>query len=70
MCELTHEQERQVTEQLEAIVDKASLAEVVRLLSVICHEKAAHIEGTWQDNKLANSWRKYARTLETAESKL
>lgn len=42
--------------ELEAMVDASSLAEVLRALYEICGEKADHIRANWQDGKTAQTW--------------
>jgi hypothetical protein len=42
--------------QLEAMIDKYSLAKVCDMLAGICGEKASHIEENWQDYPLAKRW--------------
>ena len=49
-----------ITEQLEAMIDKHGLTHVLTGLELVCGEKAAHIRINWQDNKLANKWAKAA----------
>lgn len=43
--------------ELEKMVDKTSLWQVVSDLVDICYAKDAHIRSNWQDNKLAKGWR-------------
>jgi hypothetical protein len=57
-------------EALEAILDRSTLALLLHALAGICAEKAAGIEETWQDHRLATQWRAaMARIDATAESK-
>ena len=50
--------------ELEALVDRYNLFEVVMALSVVCGDKAAHIRANWQDNATAAPWDKAADKLE------
>jgi hypothetical protein len=50
--------------QLESLVDRTSLKEVVGVLSDIARDKAMHIRDNWQDEPLARSWDKDAGKLE------
>jgi hypothetical protein len=43
-------------EQLEALLDKTSLHEVLDMLSEICSEKQEHVQTNWQDKNLAKAW--------------
>ena len=50
-------------DQLEHIVDRSSVADVLTLLIRICEEKAEHIRYNWQDEPLARHWEAQARKL-------
>jgi hypothetical protein len=56
--------------KLEMHIDKTSLQQVVLLISMICDEKAIHIESNWQDRALAKSWRHDAKLIEAVARKL
>ncbi len=50
--------------ELEQLVDKFGLSDVLALLSEICSEKELHIESNWQDHTLAKKWRKAELALD------
>lgn len=41
---------------LEGMLDRSTLADVIRALADICNAKAEHIEANWQDKRLATLW--------------
>lgn len=43
---------------LEPLVDKHGLLHVLTALEIMCQEKSAHIEETWQDRGLMKQWNK------------
>jgi len=43
-------------EQLEAMIDRASLLDVLTALECVCGEKADHIRANWQDKTTARPW--------------
>lgn len=45
-----------ITESLEAMVDKHGLLYVLVGLELVCSEKAEHISQNWQDKSLARVW--------------
>ncbi len=51
-------------DQLEALVDAASLSDVVEALGRIAAEKAEHIRTTWQDTYTARPWQKASDRLD------
>lgn len=51
-------------ERLEAIVDAYGLAETISALSIVCNEKAGHIQETWQDAGLARLWANFSNKLD------
>ena len=53
-----------ITEELEAMIDKHGLLHIVTGLSLICDEKAIHIQTNWQDKSLAKEWGKAATLLD------
>ncbi len=50
--------------EVEAIVDRTSLAAVVNALTDLAYLKRDHIMESWGDRALAASWAKLARDLE------
>jgi hypothetical protein len=46
----------QLRNELESLIDSNSLSTVLDAISVICHEKAEHVNENWQDKTLAKSW--------------
>lgn len=43
-------------DQLEAMIDKSSLNDVLDMLAEICHAKADHLRSNWQDEPAAKDW--------------
>lgn len=56
-------------DELEQLIDKASLSTVLFALADICDEKANHIRENWQDNGLAKLWDAGAWEAKKAASK-
>jgi beta-xylosidase len=50
---------------LENLIDQHGLADVLKAIAVICHEKAEHIQANWQDESLAEWWDKAAEAIYT-----
>lgn len=65
MTELT---EQAVADAVEALVDKASLLDVLTALELVCQERAAHLEANWQDRRSAQTWRRAAKAIYAAVS--
>lgn len=57
-------------EQLEMVLDKHSLADVLDALEIIANEKANHLTDNWQDEPLAKIWIKAAGWISQAGSRL
>lgn len=56
-------------EQLEAIIDKASIHFTLCAIAQVCYGKSDHVATNWQDAKLAKQWDKLGEALdELAES--
>ena len=51
---------------LEQVIDDCGLLETVLALSLICEEKAIHLESNWQDARAAALWRRAAKILDRA----
>ena len=45
-----------ITETLEAMIDKHSLLHVLTGLQLVCDEKAEHLRSNWQDTISAKVW--------------
>jgi hypothetical protein len=50
-------------EAIEKLVDTSSLLDIVAALELMCHEKADHIQASYQDSVLATHWRACAKAL-------
>src|SRR5215471_10213521 len=48
---------KQMSFDLETMIDKTSLAQVLDLIAEICALKAEHISENWGDKRLAHDWR-------------
>lgn len=46
-----------LVEELEKIVDRNSLFDVLTALEFMCYEKEAHISEVWQDRTTAKTWK-------------
>lgn len=51
-------------EELEALIDREGVSRVLDMLSEICCAKSAHIQDTWQDDRLASVWYNAGREIE------
>lgn len=58
------------SDQIEAIIDRTSVVEVLALIADICSEKADHIRSNWQDRRTAAVWDRAARTVIAAANKV
>ena len=47
--------------EVERLVDKYGLTELVGSIAAVCGEKADHVRENWQDDKLADKWTKAAK---------
>jgi len=52
---------------LEAMIDGASVCEVLAALAEICDGKAEHVLTNWQDKALAREWTATSKALTKAE---
>lgn len=43
-------------DDLERLIDRYGLNQVLEAISDICHRKADYIQSLWQDEKLAKAW--------------
>ncbi len=48
---------------IEAMIDRASVADILHIIADICHEKEDHIRANWQDNHYANEWKRTGRAV-------
>lgn len=55
-----------IAEQIEAMIDQASVLDVLTALEIVCGEKADHIRANWQDKVLANAWDRASKVCGTA----
>ncbi len=61
---------QELFEQLERMVDKHAIEEVITALADVCAEKADHIAVNWQDHTLAATWSATSKELAAIASKL
>ena len=50
-------------QDLEDLIDKAGLPNIIGALETICNEKADHVRSNWQDEDTARCWEKRAKGL-------
>lgn len=55
---------------LEPLVDQHGLLHILVALEIMCQEKVAHIDNTWQDRNLAKQWEKAASICIQAARKI
>ena len=55
---------QELADQLEPLIDRASLATVLEALSQVCWEKADHLQSNWQDPVAAKTWRKASNAID------
>ncbi len=55
---------QELADQLEPLIDRASLARVLEALSQVCWEKADHLQSNWQDPVAAKTWRKAGNAID------
>jgi hypothetical protein len=55
-----------VEDQIERIIDQASLRQVLEAVAYVCWEKAEHIRSNWQDEHLARDWDAAGKVVDTA----
>ena len=56
--------------ELESMIDKVGIANVVYALESICFAKGQHLRANWQDANTAKAWERNAVRLRTAAGKL
>ncbi|MDX2023247.1 MAG: hypothetical protein SF187_23640 [Deltaproteobacteria bacterium] len=52
--------------EIEAMVDRNSMARVLDLLAIMCAMKADHIHSNWGDRNLAKAWTQLAEKVAKA----
>ena len=58
------------TSELETLVDRYGLANLVSALAIVCEEKADHIRANWQDKVTANAWSAASREFDRCEPRI
>jgi hypothetical protein len=57
-------------DELERMIDRSSLAQVLEDIAEISYLKAAHIEENWQDMPLARKWERAGKAVDGAARKV
>jgi len=52
--------------QVEQLIDKSNLHQVLVAISRVCGEKATHVAEAWQDRALARTWDQAGNVVDTA----
>lgn len=52
-----------LAQQLEALIDRHGMANVIHNMAFVADEKAQHLRVNWQDNVSARSWESVSRKL-------
>jgi hypothetical protein len=50
--------------ELEDMIDKSSLGDVLEMLVEICYEKADHLRHNWQDEAAAKQWERWGKKID------
>ncbi len=61
---------QEIKDQLEQLIDSYTLAEILTLLTEVCHEKADHILSNWNDENLAHCWTDAARQIDNVATEV
>jgi hypothetical protein len=56
--------------ELEMLVDQHGLATVMNALAEVCHHKAHHLGGNWQDHNAAENWTTVANLITALANKV
>jgi hypothetical protein len=56
--------------EVEALIDRHSIQELVAALAKVCDHKANHAMSNWQDKHLAKLWQRNAIALNQVQAKL
>ena len=62
--------EQKIMDDLEDLIDKKGLREVLESLCSICYEKADHVALNWQDKGLSRAWKKNGKILDKVSQNL
>ncbi len=60
----------QIQSAVENLIDKSSLRQVVEALSIVCSDKADHLQSNWQDEASAATWRHDAVVIGNIEHRI
>lgn len=58
-----------LAEQLEQLIDKYSIADVLAVIGDICEVKAEHVLVNWQDEGIALKWQAIAEALSAIDAR-
>lgn len=61
---------QQLQDALESLIDGHGLYAVTDALAQVCHDKAEHLRGNWQDAAAAKRWARAASVMQRAEVSL
>lgn len=61
---------QELKNQLERLIDGHSTSTVLEALSLVCYEKANHIEENWQDKNLASTWNSAGNMISKIQDKI
>lgn len=53
-------------DNVETLVDRYGVSEVLDMLSAVCRLKSDHCEHAWQDTRLSGQWERVAREVDKA----
>jgi flagellar motor switch protein FliM len=56
--------------ELELLIDKSTLENVLEALANVCHAKTDHLLSNWQDKGQAREWSRAARQIQTLAAKV
>lgn len=59
-----------IQEQLESLIDRTSLQDVLNCLSGVCLGKSDHLESNWQDKASAKQWEEAYHVIDRAVVKI
>lgn len=62
--------QEKLVEELEHLVDKTGVVDVLLALARMCNEQAEHLRCNWQDSVTAKHWDRIARTIDRCASKI